>query len=201
MEKLCANGRITLVSLTLCSTRERGRINAPCWPARTELREPSLVHPAWPALPVRKKTSDAHVSVTLRCEFLLLGGLRRHTTSCLHLRELSGVTSNRERFVSIDGSVPIEHRFLHVETHHCCTKATASCELNFFSLEKTWVLFCAVRLRAEQRNVHMARAGAAVVEASEFRVVAVIPVLFHGPCFRQCERNGGHGQLGSFTLS
>ena len=78
---------------------------------------------------------------------------------------VSGVTSNRERFVSIDGSVPIEHRVLHVETHHCCTKATASCELNFFSLEKTWVLFCAVRLRAEQRNVHMARAGAAVVEA------------------------------------
>ena len=87
---------------------------------------------------------------------------------------VSGVTSNRERFVWIDGSVPIEHRVLHVETHHCCTKATASCELNFFSLEKTWVLFCAVRLRAEQRNVHdilhKARAGAAVVGgSSQFR--------------------------------
>ena len=49
--------------------------------------------------------------------------------------------------------------------------------------------------------LHKAHAGAAVVEALLCSgVVAVRDVLFNAPGFRQCERNGRHGQLGSFTL-
>ena len=62
--------------------------------ARTVTRASGMASPSCE----KKKTSDAHVSVTLRCEFLLLGGLRRHTTSCLHLREWSDVQSRTLRF-------------------------------------------------------------------------------------------------------
>ena len=96
---LCGNRRVTLGSFTLCSQKENELMRHAGQKRRNnlELRKPSFVHPAWPALPVKKTLGRHCLTVSLSCEFVPLDGLRHHTTSCLQLHERSDVQSRALR--------------------------------------------------------------------------------------------------------